>query len=350
MPLRHLRRRVRPAIAHGGSPSSSSMLRTGRSDPTVGGNDLLGVFTSMSVRSKSILITGGAGFIGSHLVDRLIKDEPRRITVVDNFFLGSLDNLAQARAARDDIDIIRLDAADLAAMQDVVTSHEIDTVFDLAVIPLPTSLTYPAWTVQTNVGIATTFCEIARRGLVERLIHLSSSEPTALPATSRWMRPPARRHHALRGEQVRGRSHHRVVRADVRDRRDRDPPVQQHRAAPEPPARTPASCRSSSPCAGRPADRDLRRRRADPRLHLREGQRRPHRPGARLTRVPRTGPERRDRRRDLRQRADRPHPRADGPSRSPPSSTRRSVRATCAATSRTCRSSSRCSGISRPPA
>ncbi|GAA2929312.1 SDR family NAD(P)-dependent oxidoreductase [Microbacterium luteolum] len=130
----------------------------------------------MSVRSKSILVTGGAGFIGSHLVDRLIRDEPRRITVVDNFFLGSMDNLAEAKAARPDIDIIRLDAADLAAMQDVVTTHEIDTVFDLAVIPLPTSLTYPAWTVQTNVGIATTFCEIARRGLVERLIHVSSSE------------------------------------------------------------------------------------------------------------------------------------------------------------------------------
>ncbi|MGV2983040.1 dTDP-glucose 4,6-dehydratase [Microbacterium sp. AGC85] len=130
----------------------------------------------MSVRSKSILVTGGAGFIGSHLVDRLIKDEPRRITVVDNFFLGSQENLSEALHTRPDIDVIRLDASDLAAMQDVVTSHEIDTVFDLAVIPLPTSLTYPAWTVQTNVGIATTFCEIARRGLIERLVHVSSSE------------------------------------------------------------------------------------------------------------------------------------------------------------------------------
>ncbi|MFC9983433.1 dTDP-glucose 4,6-dehydratase [Microbacterium keratanolyticum] len=130
----------------------------------------------MSVRSKSILITGGAGFIGSHLVDRLIKDEPRRITVVDNFFLGNDDNLAQARAARPDIEVVRLDAADLAAMQDVVIANEVDTVFDMAVIPLPTSLTFPAWTVQTNVGIATTFCEITRRGLIERLVHVSSSE------------------------------------------------------------------------------------------------------------------------------------------------------------------------------
>lgn len=130
----------------------------------------------MSVKSKSVLVTGGAGFIGSHLVDRLIADEPRRITVVDNFFLGNAENLAAAKAARPDLELIRLDASDLAAMQDVVTANEVDTVFDLAVIPLPTSLTYPAWTVHTNVGIATTFCELARRGAIERLIHLSSSE------------------------------------------------------------------------------------------------------------------------------------------------------------------------------
>lgn len=130
----------------------------------------------MSVKSKSVLVTGGAGFIGSHLVDRLIKDDPRRIVVVDNFFLGNETNLEQARAARPDLEIIRLDASDLAAMQDVVTANDIDTVFDLAVVPLPTSLTYPAWTVQVNVGIATTFCEIVRRGLVDRLVHVSSSE------------------------------------------------------------------------------------------------------------------------------------------------------------------------------
>lgn len=130
----------------------------------------------MSVRDTSILVTGGAGFIGSHLVDRLIADEPSRITIVDNFFLGSMDNLSHALHARPDINVIRLDAADLAAMQDVITQHDVETVFDLAVIPLPTSLTYPAWTVQTNIGIATTFCEIARRGLIERLVHVSSSE------------------------------------------------------------------------------------------------------------------------------------------------------------------------------
>jgi UDP-glucose 4-epimerase len=122
------------------------------------------------------LVTGGAGFIGSHLVDRLITESPSRIVVVDNFFLGSESNLSDARVAYPDLEVLRLDASDLASMQDVVVEHGIETVFDLAVVPLPTSLDYPYWTMLTNIGITATFCEIARRGLIERLVHMSSSE------------------------------------------------------------------------------------------------------------------------------------------------------------------------------
>jgi UDP-glucose 4-epimerase len=61
-------------------------------------------------------------------------------------------------------------------MHQLVRSEQIEVVFDLAVIPLPTSLQYPAWTVTTNVGIATTFCELARWGAIQTLVHCSSSE------------------------------------------------------------------------------------------------------------------------------------------------------------------------------
>lgn len=130
----------------------------------------------MSLKSKSVLVTGGAGFIGSHLVDRILREDPSDLVVVDNFFLGNSANLASALTAQPDLEIVRVDASDLAAMQDIVTTHDTDVVFDLAVIPLPTSLVYPEWTVRVNVGIATTFCEIARRGLVDKLMHVSSSE------------------------------------------------------------------------------------------------------------------------------------------------------------------------------
>lgn len=130
----------------------------------------------LKLQGKSVLVSGGAGFIGSHLVDRLLLEEPSKITVVDNFFLGRAENLQDAFAKDTDLAIRRLDASDLAAMQDVVSEREVDVVFDLAIVPLPTSLDYPVWTVATNIGIATTFCELARRGLIETLVHCSSSE------------------------------------------------------------------------------------------------------------------------------------------------------------------------------
>lgn len=128
------------------------------------------------ITNKAVLVTGGAGFVGSHLVDRIVEDNPSRIIVIDNFFLGNEENLAAARHAHPDIKVMRLDAGDLSAIQDVVLENQIETVFDLAVVPLPTSLRFPDWTVRSNVGIATTMCEIARRGLVSRLVHFSSSE------------------------------------------------------------------------------------------------------------------------------------------------------------------------------
>jgi UDP-glucose 4-epimerase len=128
------------------------------------------------LRDKSVLVTGGAGFIGSHLVDRIILEQPGNLVVVDNFFLGHEDNLAAARSAFPALVVHRLDASDLAAMHQLVQAEAIEVVFDLAVIPLPTSLRYPVWTVQTNVGIATTFCELARWGSIKTLIHCSSSE------------------------------------------------------------------------------------------------------------------------------------------------------------------------------
>lgn len=130
----------------------------------------------LKLQGKSVLVSGGAGFIGSHLVDRLLLEEPSKITVVDNFFLGRAENLQDAFAKSTDLAVRRLDASDLAAMQDVVSEREVDVVFDLAIVPLPTSLDYPVWTLSTNIGIATTFCELARRGLIDTLVHCSSSE------------------------------------------------------------------------------------------------------------------------------------------------------------------------------
>ena len=130
----------------------------------------------MLLKGKNVMVTGGAGFIGSHLVDRLIQEDPARIVVVDNFFLGNEENLQQARKNDPDLVVLRLDASDFGAMQTVATDEKVEVVFNLAVVPLPLSLKYPAWTFKINSEIAVTFCELTRIGCIDTLVHCSSSE------------------------------------------------------------------------------------------------------------------------------------------------------------------------------
>jgi UDP-glucose 4-epimerase len=125
---------------------------------------------------KRVLVTGGAGFIGSHLVDRLAAAGPAGLTVVDNLFLGRLENLAAARQAFPALTFYEQDASDAATLERILRAESVDVVFDLAVVPLPTSLERPQWTVEVNVALTTVLCELQRRGLFETLIHFSSSE------------------------------------------------------------------------------------------------------------------------------------------------------------------------------
>lgn len=130
----------------------------------------------MSLKNKSVLVTGGAGFIGSHLVDRVIRDDPDNVVVVDNFFLGKNRNLGDARADFENLRIYREDASNLERMSEITGNANVDVLFNLAAIPLPASLRKPRWTFEQNVNITLTVCEMARKELFETLVHFSSSE------------------------------------------------------------------------------------------------------------------------------------------------------------------------------
>lgn len=62
----------------------------------------------MKIKGKRILVTGGAGFIGSHIVESLVK-ENAEVTVLDNFSSGNIDNLQNVRR---DIEVVRGDILD----------------------------------------------------------------------------------------------------------------------------------------------------------------------------------------------------------------------------------------------
>ena len=123
------------------------------------------------------LVTGGAGFIGSHLVDALFADGAARVAVVDDFFLGKEENLAQARDNHGAApEIYRENAGDPAAMAVICEAERPDVIFNLATRALLYSFFNPPGAYRVNVDIALALAELLRRGAYGRLIHVSSSE------------------------------------------------------------------------------------------------------------------------------------------------------------------------------
>jgi UDP-glucose 4-epimerase len=119
------------------------------------------------------LVTGGAGFIGSHLVEGLVEAGAARVVALDDLSLGREENLA---AVRDSIELIVADCADERALLDACGGARIDLCFNLAVIPLPHSLAHPRENVDRNVAMTTAVCELQRARRIARLVQYSSSE------------------------------------------------------------------------------------------------------------------------------------------------------------------------------
>ena len=128
------------------------------------------------IKGKNVLITGGAGFIGSHLTDTLLQKSAGKVIVVDNFFLGKEENLEEARQAFDNVFIYRDDARDLGTMKAIIHKEQIDVVFNLATIALNYSFFNPYGAYRVNVDIAETLLHLLQDGAYQTLIHSSSSE------------------------------------------------------------------------------------------------------------------------------------------------------------------------------
>jgi len=80
--------------------------------------------------AKRVLITGGAGFIGSHLVDRLLE-EGHDVLVLDNLSTGRLENLS-AHKDNNKLQVIKVDVADFQGIKDYF--KDVTWVFHLAAL------------------------------------------------------------------------------------------------------------------------------------------------------------------------------------------------------------------------
>lgn len=143
------------------------------------------------VDNSSILVTGGAGFIGSHFIERLLADAtPRRIVCLDNFndFYDPAVKRANVAGFRSDPRFVEIggDFCKAGAMRHVFDMEEVTHVVHLgAYAGVRPSVEKPLLYEKTNVGGTLALLEAARRRPVERFLLVSSStvygEKAAVP-------------------------------------------------------------------------------------------------------------------------------------------------------------------------
>jgi len=127
------------------------------------------------LKGKNILVTGGAGFIGSHLVDELVSKGPAKIIVLDNFFLGKEENLTEAKKFSG-LKIYRDDASKYELVEELVEKEKIDVVFNLATKALLYSFVDQDDAYKVNVDIASVLLRLLHKKKYQTLVHFSSSE------------------------------------------------------------------------------------------------------------------------------------------------------------------------------
>jgi UDP-glucose 4-epimerase len=124
------------------------------------------------------LVTGGAGFIGSHLVDALIA-RGRKVRVVDSLASGHRRNLAQ-HAGNAAHEIVEADVADAAAMLEA--ARGVERVFHLAALAdIVPSIQKPEAYFRANVDGTFAVLQAARAASIKRFVYVASSSCYGLP-------------------------------------------------------------------------------------------------------------------------------------------------------------------------
>ncbi|MBI5957780.1 MAG: NAD-dependent epimerase/dehydratase family protein, partial [Chloroflexi bacterium] len=123
-----------------------------------------------ATESKTYLVTGGAGFIGSHLVETLVK-AGHKVRVVDNFSTGKRENLTHLA---DQVSLHEISITDLVPLAEVMQG--VDFVFHMAALAsVPRSVKDPLESNEHNVIGTLNVLVAARDAAVKRVVYAASS-------------------------------------------------------------------------------------------------------------------------------------------------------------------------------
>lgn len=140
----------------------------------------------MDLTKSKILITGGAGFVGSHIADRLIKEGAGQIVVIDNFARGSMDNLQWA-IEHGNVAVIKGDVSDGRLVDSAMQG--VDYIFHKAALRITECAQKPREAFKTLFEGTYNVLEYAVKAKVKKIILASSAsvygEPNYLPIDER---------------------------------------------------------------------------------------------------------------------------------------------------------------------
>jgi UDP-glucose 4-epimerase len=126
----------------------------------------------MKIKGSRVLITGGAGFIGSHIVDGLVKEQAKEVVVVDNLVRGTKENLAWAQA-NGHVTVIEADITNRELLTDVMEG--IDLLFHQAAIRITQCAQEPRLALEVLVDGTYNVMEAAVSARVKKVISASSA-------------------------------------------------------------------------------------------------------------------------------------------------------------------------------
>nr|MBI5455844.1 SDR family NAD(P)-dependent oxidoreductase [Candidatus Levybacteria bacterium] len=122
-------------------------------------------------KGKKVLVTGGAGFIGSHVVEKLVA-RGAKVSVMDNLISGTLDNLEKVK---DKVTFIKGDCTVLAEAEKACSGQDIVMNLAAKVGGIEYNRTHQATMFRDNLPIETIMIEAARKAKVGRFLVVSSA-------------------------------------------------------------------------------------------------------------------------------------------------------------------------------
>ncbi len=122
---------------------------------------------------KRILVTGGAGFIGSHIVDQLAAEGCSRIVILDNLVRGSPANLAAALGRRPNVSLVEGDVRNTTLMREFV--HDADIVFHQSALRITHCVEEPQAAFDSMVQATFKLAQLCAEARIEKVVYASSA-------------------------------------------------------------------------------------------------------------------------------------------------------------------------------